>query len=182
LFRDKIILVMAFFSFLSLSNTLLWSQRPKIAYINSEKIKAEYREAQDADKKLQDYNAQWEKEAIEKQKEIENLQKQLDSQSLLLSEEKKREKYDELEKLTQDFERFKEQKWGQQGEIFRRQEEIWKPIYDKIFAAINKIAEDDDYDMIFDSAMNVFLYIDTKRPDLTDQIVELLNKGLLTTK
>ncbi len=182
MFRDKIILVMAFFSFLSLSNTLLWSQRPKIAYINSEKIKAEYREAQDADKKLQDYNAQWEKEAIEKQKEIENLQKQLDSQSLLLSEEKKREKYDELEKLTQDFERFKEQKWGQQGEIFRRQEEIWKPIYDKIFAAINKIAEDDDYDMIFDSAMNVFLYIDTKRPDLTDQIVELLNKGLLTTK
>ncbi|MBN2090361.1 OmpH family outer membrane protein [candidate division KSB1 bacterium] len=182
MFRDKIMLVIAVLSLLMLSNSLLWSQRPKIAYINSEKIKAEYREAQDADKKLQDYNAQWEKEAIEKQREIENLQNQLDAQSLLLSEEKKREKYDELQKLSQDFERFKEQKWGQQGEIFRRQEEIWKPIYDKIFAAINKIAEDDDYDIIFDSAMTVFLFIDPKRPDLTAQIVEELNKGLLKTQ
>ncbi len=182
MFRDKMmLLVMGLFLFLSNFNSL-WSQKPKIAYINSEKIKAEYREAQDADRKLQDYNAQWEKEAIEKQNELEILQKQLDSQALLLSEEKKREKYSELDRLNQDFERFKEQKWGQQGEIFRRQEEIWKPIYDKIFAAMNKIAEDDDYDLIFDSAMNVFLYIDPKKPDLTEQVVELLNKGLLTTQ
>lgn len=180
--RDKMKLSSALFIIFILSNSMLWSQRPKIAYINSEKIKAEYREAQDADKKLQDYNAQWEKEAIEKQQEIANLQTQLESQSLLLSAEKKREKDDELKKLTEDFERFKEQKWGQQGEIFRKQEEIWKPIYDKIFAAINKLAEDDDYDMIFDSAVHVFLYIDPKRPDLSKQIIEELNKGLLTTR
>lgn len=173
---------MGLFFFQLLNRGFSWSQKPKIAYINSEKIKAEYREAQDADKKLQDYNAQWEKEAIEKQKELETLQNQLEAQSLLLSEEKKREKYDELQRLTQDFERFKEQKWGQQGEIFRRQEEIWKPIYDKIFAAINKIAEDESYDMVFDSALNVFLYIDPKRPDLTAQIIEELNKGVLTTR
>ncbi|MCI0512776.1 OmpH family outer membrane protein [candidate division KSB1 bacterium] len=160
----------------------VFAQKSKIGYVNSEKIKAEYKESQDAQKKIEEINAQWEKEAVEKQKEIQGLQEQLETQSLLLSEEKKREKYQELQVLAQKFEQFKAQKWGQQGEIFRKQEEIWKPIQDKIFAVINKVGEQEGYDFIFDSALNVFLYIDSKQPDLTPKVLEELNKGLTTGK
>lgn len=159
-----------------------YSQNLKIGYVNSEKIKQEYKEAQDAQRKIEEINAQWEKEAMEKQREIQSLQEKLETQSLLLSEEKKRESYQELQELAQGFERFKEEKWGQQGQIFRKQEELWKPIQEKIFAVINEIGEDEEYDYIFDSALNVFLYINPDQPDLTDKVIEELNKDITTTK
>lgn len=160
----------------------LASAQLKIAYINSEKIKAEYKEAQDAETKIAEINAQWEKEAMDKQKEIQALQEQLESQSLLLSEEKKREKYQELQNMAMSFEQFKQQKWGQRGEINTRLEELWKPIQDKIFAQINQIGEDEGYDYIFDSALNVILYIGKGQTDLTDRVIEELNKGITTSK
>lgn len=158
------------------------AQKLKIGYINSEKIKAEYKEAQDAQRKIEEINAQWEKEAMDKQKEIQSLQEKLETQSLLLSEEKKRERYQELQDMAMKFEQFKQEKWGQQGQIFRKQEELWKPIQEKIFAVINKVGESEEYDYIFDSALNVFLYINPNQPDLTSKVVEELNKGITTTK
>lgn len=165
---------------LILSTSFLLAQNLKIGYVNSEKIKAEYVEAKDAQKKIQDINTKWEEEAVAKQKEITELQEQLESQSLLLSEEKKREKYQELQNLALKFEQYKQQKWGQQGEIFAKREEIWKPVEEKIFNVINQIGKAESFDYIFDSALNVFLYIDSKMPDLTTKIIEELNKTATT--
>jgi len=178
LFLTGLILTLSILLGASVTN----AQKLKIGYINSEKIKAEYKEAQDAEKKIAEINAQWEKEAMEKQQEIQGLQEQLETQSLLLSEEKKREKYQELQNLALKFEQFKQQKWGQQGEINRKLEEVWKPIQDKIFAQINKIGEDEGFDYIFDSALNVILYIDKNQPDLTERVIEELNKSITTSK
>ena len=55
-------------------------------------------------------------------------------------------------------------------------------IQDKIFAQINKIGEDEGYDYIFDSALNVILYIDKNQPDLTERVIEELNKSITTSK
>lgn len=154
------------------------AQNLKIAYINSEKIKAEYKEAQSAQRKIEEVNQQWEKEAQAKQKELANLQEQLESQSLLLSEEKKREKYQELQGKAMQFEQFKAQKWGQGGEIFQKREEFWNPVQQKIMDAITVIGEKEGYDYIFDAALNVFLYIDDDQPDLTDSIIKALNDAV----
>lgn len=177
-FKTSLIVVLALLFVVSASN----AQKLKLAYINSEKIKADYKEAQDAEKKIAELNSQWEKEAMEKQKEIQALKEQLETQSLLLSEEKKREKYQELQNMAMKFEQFKQQKWGQQGEVYRKSEEMWKPIQDKIFAVINKIGEDEGYDYVFDSALNVILYINPNQTDLTEKVVEELNKGITTKK
>ncbi len=170
-------LLLSVFIILMLSTNFLFAQNLKIGYVNSEKIKAEFVDAKDAQKKIQDLNAKWEEEAVTKQKEVAELQEQLESQSLLLSEEKKREKYQELQNLALKFEQYKQQKWGQQGEIFVKREEIWKPVEEKIFEVINRMGKADGFDYIFDSALNVFLYIDSKMPDLTTKVIEELNKA-----
>ena len=154
------------------------AQDLKIAYINSEKIKAEYKEAQSAQRKIEEVNQQWEKEAQAKQKELANLQEQLESQRLLLSEEKKREKYQELQGKAMQFEQFKTQKWGQGGEIYQKREEFWNPVQQKIMDAITVIGKSDGYDYVFDAALNVFLYIDDDQPDLTESIIKALNDAV----
>lgn len=153
----------------------------KIGYINSQQIIAQYKEAQDAQEQLDKINREWEAEGRELQTQFQELGQQLESQSLLLSEERQREKQAELQALYQKIQQFQNEKWGQNGEFFRRQEEIMKPIYDKINAAIQKIGEEERYDYIFDTVAGNIVYVSDNTNDLTEFVIEELEKGLEST-
>lgn len=150
----------------------------KVGYINSQVILNNYKEAIDVQKQLQELNAQWEREAREMQKEIQELLDQLEAQSLLLSEERKREKQQEIQRLNQRYQQFLQEKWGPQGEGVKKEVELLKPVYDKINAAIQKIGEAQGFNYIFDVVEGNILYASEDQPDLTQQLLDELNKGL----
>ena len=150
----------------------------KLAYINSQKILANYKEAQDAQERLDEINKEWEAEAREMQRQFQELGEQLESQSLLLSEERQKEKQQELQNLYMRIQQFQNEKWGQNGEFLRKQEEIMQPVLDKINEAIRKIGEEERYDYIFDTVAGNILYASTSQPDLTDLVLEELERGL----
>ncbi len=150
----------------------------KLAYINSQKIIASYREAQDAQERLNKISAGWEEEAKIMQKQFQDLGEQLESQSLLLSEERKREKQQELQTLYMKIQQYQSEKWGQTGELYRKQEEVMQPIFDKINAAIKKISEEQNFDFVFDSVNGNIVYASPKQTDLTDLVLAELEKGL----
>lgn len=157
------------------------SAQIKIGYINSQKILDTFKEALDVKKQLQEINTQWEKEARDMQKELQELQDQLESQSLLLSEETKRQKQQEIQKLGLNYQQFLQQKWGQQGEAVKKEVELIQPVYDKINAAIRKIGENEGFDYIFDVIAGNILFASDDQPDLTDKLLEELNKSLAST-
>ncbi|RMF66678.1 MAG: OmpH family outer membrane protein [Calditrichaeota bacterium] len=151
----------------------------KIAYINSNKILESYKEAVDVRKQLQELDAQWQKEARDMQKEIQELQDQLESQSLLLSDERKKEKQQEIQNLYIKYNQFLQQKWNpQNGEAVKKEVELMQPVYDKINKAIKKIGADGGYNYIFDVVAGNILYASDDQPDLTQQLLDELNKGL----
>ncbi|MBN1481495.1 OmpH family outer membrane protein [candidate division KSB1 bacterium] len=150
----------------------------KLGYINSSQILAQYKEAQDAQEQLDKINREWEAEGRELQNQFQELGQQLESQSLLLSEERQREKQAELQALYQKIQQFQNEKWGQSGEFFRKQEEIMKPIYDKINAAIQKVGEEERYDYVFDTVAGNIVYVSDSSNDLTEFVIEELEKGL----
>lgn len=150
----------------------------KLGYVNSQQILAQYKEAQDAQEQLDKINREWEAEAREMQTQFQEMGQQLDSQSLLLSEERQREKQAELQALYQKIQEYQNQKWGQSGEFFRKQEEIMKPIIDKVNAAIKKVGEEERFDYIFDTVAGNILYASPSQEDLTDLVIEELEKGL----
>ncbi len=153
----------------------------KIGYINSQQILANYKEAQDAQEQLDKINKQWEAEAREMQSQFQELGQQLESQSLLLSEQRQKEKQAELQALYQKIQQFQNDKWGQNGEFFRKQEEIMKPVYDKINAAIKKIGEEERFDYIFDVVAGNIVYASPSQEDLTQLVIEELEKGLTSS-
>lgn len=150
----------------------------KLGHINSQQILASYKEAQDAQEQLDKINKEWEAEARELQKQFQEMGQQLESQSLLLSEQRQKEKQAELQTLYQKIQQFQNDKWGQNGEFFRKQEEIMKPIYDKVNAAIKKIGEEERFDYIFDVVAGNIVYASPNQQDLTELVVEELEKGL----
>ena len=158
--------------------TALPASAQKLGYINSQQILASYKEAQDAQEQLDKINKEWEAEARELQKQFQEMGQQLESQALLLSEQRQKEKQAELQTLYQKIQQFQNDKWGQNGEFFRKQEEIMKPIYDKVNAAIKKIGEEERFDYIFDVVAGNIVYASPAQQDLTELVVEELEKGL----
>ncbi len=154
----------------------------KLGYIDSQKILEKYKEAQDAQKQLQDLNKRWQEEAENMQKDLQTKMEELDSQALLLSDERKKEKQTELENLNIRLQQFQQEKWGNQGEVFTKRAELMQPVIDKINTVIKKIGTDEKYDYIFDIVNGNILHVSPTQPDLTDRVLEELNKTLPAAK
>ncbi len=147
----------------------------KIGYINSNRILAEYPEAQEVQKKLDEIRAGYESEYNKMLKEYENLVKEIENQSLLLSPEKKAEKEKEAQELGLKIEKYRYEKLGPQGELYKKNVELTQPLYDKIDQVIQKVAQAEGFDFILDVVQGVVLFAKPEY-DITDRILDELNK------
>ena len=107
--------------------------------------------------------------------EIDSLQKVLESQSLLLSEAKRKEKEQQLETKKQAYRKFFDEIFGPDGKVEKKNAELTKPILDKINAVLEKIANQDGYAFIFDAVNGNIAYA-KKTFDITDKVLTELNK------
>ena len=147
----------------------------KIGYVDSQKILSTFPEALDAQQKLDAENQKWEQELSKLNDGFKALQEQLDQQSLLLSQAKRNEKQQEVQAAAKEIQEFQDQKWGERGEFFKRREELMRPVIEKINQVIHRVAEEEEYDFIFDSVAGNILHADEKH-DLTDKVLEELEK------
>ncbi|MBN1983372.1 MAG: OmpH family outer membrane protein [Chitinivibrionales bacterium] len=145
----------------------------KIGYINSERILAEYQGTKAAEEKLKKEYAKWEQEATERQKKMKDMKEQLDKQSLLLSAERKKEMEAELEKEYIDYNKFLQEKFGQQGDAAKKNDELLKPIVERINKILDKLAKDENYDFIFDTRGG--LVYGKKQYEVSDKVIQALN-------
>ncbi len=147
----------------------------KMGYINSEAIFAEYEGTKEAQNKFNKEVAVWEQEASKKQQEIKSLKEQIDKQSLLLSAERKKALEDSLNQKMITYQKFLQEKFGKDGIALKKNEELTKPIIEKINRIIEKIAKEENYDYIFDARAGGIVYA-KKVYDLNQRVLEALNK------
>jgi len=167
-----IILVMSFVVLAGWNN----SYAQKIRYINSQRILTEYPEAQEIQKKLDEIRKGYEDEYNKMLQEYDNLMKEIENQSLLLSPEKKAEKEKQAQELSMKIEKYRYEKLGPQGEFYRKNMELTQPLYDKIDQVIQKIGNEEGYDYILDVVQGVVLFAKPEY-DITDRVLEELNKS-----
>lgn len=147
----------------------------KLAYVHTQMIFADYSEYKNAENKLATIRSKYQAEYDQLVKEYSAQLQEIESQSLLLSPEKRQEKEKNMQEKGLQIEKYKYEKLGPQGELYVKQAELVQPINDKIMAAIQKIGEDEGYDFIFDGASGL-LYA-KKDTDLTQQVLEVLNQN-----
>lgn len=164
----KIILTLAIAAFMALG-----AQAQKFAYIDTEYILENIPEYQAAQRQLDQLSIQWQREIEAQFAEIEKLYKDYQAESMLLPEDVRKTRENaiiEREKQAKDLQR---QRFGRDGDLFKKRQELTKPIQDKVYEAIKEVAERGNYAVIFDKSGGVTMVYTDVKFDLSD---EILNK------
>lgn len=152
-----------------------FSQGVKIGYVDTQRLRMEYKEFADAQAKFERQMVKWQAQADSMQAELLRLQEDLNKQRLLLSEEKKREKEQYILEKQREYQEFATKILGPEGEAAKREFELSKPLIEKINAAIKLVALRENYTLILDTAGGDILYAKDEM-DITDKILEELNQ------
>jgi outer membrane protein len=143
----------------------------KIGHINSEAIMQTLPEAIDAQKSLDGMVAQWESELQKMQADWKRKYDEYDKKKLILTEQARVDQERELRTLDQSIADFRNKKFGQNGELYQKQNEVMKPIQNKIFQVLEDIAKEDGYDYIFDKSGEILLLYASDKNDLTQKVI-----------
>jgi outer membrane protein len=173
--RIALIVVLAAIVF-TVGGTDVIAQEIKFGYIDSQRIFMEFRETQEAERVYKKEVDQWKADAAAMEQEIARLQEELRAQSLMLSEEKQKEKKLELDKKLEDYQRFVAETFGEEGIAAQRNRELTQPIVDRINRILERMSEEEGFSMVFDIANANIVYA-KKELDLTDRVLLELNQA-----
>jgi len=163
-----------------LSTTVIFAQ--KFACVDSEYILSNMPEYKQAQKELDDLSVQWQREVESKFQAVDKLYKAFQAESVLLPEELKAKKENEIIAAEKEAKDLQKQRFGNTGDLTKKRSELVKPIQDKIYNAIEKIAQEKSYSIIFDKASGAtILYVDAKT-DVSDLILAELGYKINSTK
>ncbi|MBU1095568.1 MAG: molecular chaperone Skp [Ignavibacteriae bacterium HGW-Ignavibacteriae-2] len=146
----------------------------KIGYVDSDTIMKQYSDAQDAQKKLDALIAEWKDENLKMDREFKQRLDDYEKRKLIMSEQKRAEVEKELVKLEDDINKYRQDKFGAGGELFKNQEEIMKPIQNKIFNIIQDVANENELDFVFDRSGDILFLYAKPEYDITNLVLEKL--------
>lgn len=155
-----------------------WAQATKIGFVNSSKILQEYPEAQEANKKLDALGRSWQAELERMSKELQAKYDEFQKKEALLNENEKRAQREDLVALEQRGIQFRQQKFGNDGELAMATDSILTPIKQKVIRVIEKVAKEEKLQFVFDrnDQILVLLYGEAKF-DYTNLIIDRLKRG-----
>ena len=144
----------------------------KIGWVNSQAIMDRLPEAQDAQRQIDNIVTQWQGELAKLQNEWQKKYEEYDKKKLILTDQLRAQSEKELQEMDKKIAEYRTKKFGQNGELFTKQNELMKPVQNKIFKVIQDIAKEDGYDYVFDKSGDILLLYTTDKHDLTDRVVK----------
>jgi len=130
-----------------------------------------YRAAQE---QLNQLSVQYQKELETMHAEIEQMYQDFQAESVLLSEDMKRKREDVIISKEKDYKQLQRKYFGPDGDLFKKRQGLVKPIQDDVFNAVQEIANEGSYAVIFDKAGSTTLFFTNPKFDLSDQVLQKL--------
>jgi outer membrane protein len=147
------------------------SNAQKFAYVNTEYILENIPDYKTAQQTLDNLSITWQKEIEDKYAIIDKLYKAYQAEQVLLTEEMKRRRQDEISSKEKDVKDLQKQRFGYEGDLFKKKQELVKPIQDKIYNAVKKLATDQSYAVIFDKSSDLIMLFTNPKYDKSDEIL-----------
>ena len=144
------------------------------AYGDTEDILKHIPEYLAAQKQLDALSVQWQEEVDNRFADIENLYKKYQEDQVLLSEEMRRKREDEIVLKEQEAREFQRQKFGFEGDLFDERVKLIQPIQDRVAQAIQTIATDQSLDIVLDKGSEVTFLYANPRLDKSDDVITRL--------
>lgn len=146
----------------------------KFGYIDSEYILRHMPEYAEAQKQLDALSEDWQQQIERRQAEIEQLYKAYQSEQVLLTPEMRQKREQEIVEKEQSLRDFQRDRFGFEGELFQKRKELIKPVQDKIYKAVEEVAKEGLYAVIFDRTSELMMLYADERFDKSDDVLEAL--------
>ena len=146
----------------------------KIAFIESEFILDKVSSYKMAKEKLDKQSQDWQKEIEGKMKELDILYKKFQSEQALYTEQMKQEKINEVEKNEKEVADMQKQRFGPNGDVFKKRQELIQPIINQMFDEVKKIAESKGYDLVIDKNNGNSIVYNNAKLNISDQVVKAM--------
>jgi outer membrane protein len=169
--RRKIFILLTLLLILPI--TTIFAKDAKIGFVDSDRIFKEYQATAAANLEFNDFVDTYRDSAANLRQKIEQFKTELESQKLVLSEEARLRKLDEIESTTQKYNYFLQDVFGSGGKVEQKNDELMAPLLKKINDAVAKIAQQEAFAVVLDLSEGVF-YAGNEL-DITDMVIKELN-------
>jgi outer membrane protein len=146
----------------------------KYAVINTKYILEKIPEYKEADKKLKELGDQWQVEIDGKQMALDKMYKNYEAEQFMLSEELKKKREEELFIKEKEVRDLQKKRFGYEGDLFKERQKLVKPIQDKVYNAVQKMAVARSYDFILDKSEGITIIFADPKLDKSEDILRQL--------
>ena len=146
----------------------------KFGYVDSEFVLSKMPAYANAQKELDRLSTNWQKEIETMYKDIEKMYKNYQAEEVLLTEKMKKERQDAIVTKEQEVKEYQKKIFGFEGQLFKKRQELVKPVQDKVFEAVEKVAKAKSLQVIFDKSGDLVMIYTNPIHDYTDYVLEEL--------
>lgn len=150
----------------------LLTNAQKYCYVDTQYILKNMPEYGEAQSELNRTSEKWQREIELRYEAIENMNKAYRAERVLLTEDMKREREEEIAQSELEAKELQKKRFGLKGDLFKKREELIKPVQDKIFKAIKELAEGGNYMVIFDMSNQSSIIFANPKYDKSDRILK----------
>ena len=165
-------------SLVAVLSTQAYAQR--FAYVDSDYILSQMPSYKSAQTQIDEQSKKWQEEIDNKFEAIDKLYKQYQAEKVLLTKDMQTKRENEIIEKEREAKKLQNDKFGYEGQLFKKREELIKPIQDKVYEAINKVAKNNGLDFIFDKSGDMLMLVSNPKYDRSDEVLEEL--GVVPTK
>ena len=149
-------------------------QAQKFAYVDTDYILNKIPEFQQAQDKLDVFSADWQKEIEAKYVDVEQMYRAYQQEQILLTDEMKVKREEAIINKENNAKKLQQKYFGPSGELYKKRQELIRPIQDKVYDAIQQLAANNKYAVIFDSSSDLMMLYKDNNLDKSDKVLELM--------
>ena len=163
-----------FLSLIALTLTASASAQQRYAVIDTKYILERIPAYKEADAKLKAIGEQWQKEIDDLQAQLDKMYKNYESEQFMLTEALKKKREDELFVKEKELRDLQKKRFGYEGDLFKERQKLVKPIQDKVYNAVQKLATARSYDFILDKSEGITIIFADPILDKSDDVLKEL--------
>lgn len=149
-------------------------QAQRYAVIDSKYILEKLPEYKNAQAKLNQFSEMWQQEIDQKEAALSKMYKDYDAEQVMLPADLKKKREDELFNREKELRDLQRKRFGFEGDLFKKRQELIKPVQDKVYTAIQKLATEKQYDFILDKSEGITVIFADPKLDKSEEILRSL--------
>jgi len=151
----------------------LTASAQRIAIVDINEILGSFSDYQSAEKEIDNVASEWRQDIAQEYDKIKAMYNKYQAEQVLLNEDQKKQREDEILAAETSVRELQKRRFGPEGDLFNKRQELVSPIQDKVYNAIEDFAADRGYDVIFDKGGSAGLLFVTEEFDKTEDVKKL---------